>query len=577
MKYLKHFDDLTQIGGGVELQTPIVIGIADDTILFKSNNGSTTNVTVSGDTAIIDNGSESGVSFSLRQSGGGTGNPYGTAAITNIKGQTLFWNQLSNMSGTTINVTNSGSSIMYEKIGNIGAYTKQRETHKIFAQAFCSSSLPSGTYVYFTDRIQTHIDVKPGQIFSARSSFEAPHSGHICYIAIPSGATVNSTISVVFIDLSLMYGMGKEPTTVAAFKTDVFNRFGINLDHYLPYTEGKFKHFTGGTMESVGLNQWDEEWEVGWYDPNTGQKGVLDTNMRNKNFIPVLPSTTYYYTRPSAAISMKVLEYDENKNFKRVKFNGADLSATTSPDTYFLNFNLSMVYGPTYHNDVTINFSNANVNGTYEPYWKLALKLPITQITGKVNGQGDSVVVFPTGMKSIGTIYDEIYEENGVTYAVKRIGEYDMGLMGVTAGYVDSSHKYGYFSLSNHPLDRKSGVTNVLTEKYVTPGSFSTCDIALCPNSTTGINFWVVDGDYVTPYPDITKSGITYTFDPAGLKASLDGVKMIYELATPIVYVLDHFKLPLKYRRTAYGSEQNLPKSDATNMYVTPTYNINRQ
>lgn len=46
----------------------------------------------------------------------------------------------------------------------------------------------------------------------------------------------------------------------------------------------------------------------------------------------------------------------------------------------------------------------------------------VTSITGKLNGEGESVVIFPDGMKGVGDVKDEIYIEDEVPKAVKRIG-----------------------------------------------------------------------------------------------------------------------------------------------------------
>ena len=53
--------------------------------------------------------------------------------------------------------------------------------------------------------------------------------------------------------------------------------------------------------------------------------------------------------------------------------------------------------------------------------------IPVTQIKGKLNGTGESVTVFPDGMKRAGNVYDEIKVENGVVAAKKRIQKTDLG------------------------------------------------------------------------------------------------------------------------------------------------------
>lgn len=62
---------------------------------------------------------------------------------------------------------------------------------------------------------------------------------------------------------------------------------------------------------------------------------------------------------------------------------------------------------------LSVLVTSLNVPGTG------VVPMSIGTLTGKLNGQGESVVVFPDGLNSIGTTHDEINS----TYAVKRIGK----------------------------------------------------------------------------------------------------------------------------------------------------------
>ena len=57
-------------------------------------------------------------------------------------------------------------------------------------------------------------------------------------------------------------------------------------------------------------------------------------------------------------------------------------------------------------------------NGEYESYWSETRQLPITTLTGKKDGEGESVVIFGDGLNSFGNTYDEIT----AGAAVKRLG-----------------------------------------------------------------------------------------------------------------------------------------------------------
>lgn len=50
------------------------------------------------------------------------------------------------------------------------------------------------------------------------------------------------------------------------------------------------------------------------------------------------------------------------------------------------------------------------------------LPLNITTLTGKLGGSGESTVIFSSGMRSVGSVYDEIHKDNRQWVAVVRIG-----------------------------------------------------------------------------------------------------------------------------------------------------------
>jgi hypothetical protein len=53
--------------------------------------------------------------------------------------------------------------------------------------------------------------------------------------------------------------------------------------------------------------------------------------------------------------------------------------------------------------------------------WTKTQTMPITTLNGKLNGAGNSVTIFPDGLKKVGTIQDEIFVEGGVVKAIKRV------------------------------------------------------------------------------------------------------------------------------------------------------------
>lgn len=73
--------------------------------------------------------------------------------------------------------------------------------------------------------------------------------------------------------------------------------------------------------------------------------------------------------------------------------------------------------------------------------WTKTQNLPITTLTGKLDGAGESVTIFPDGLKKVGNVQDEIFVEEGVVKAIKRVGSrsYESGDESDTSVITDGS------------------------------------------------------------------------------------------------------------------------------------------
>ena len=109
-----------------------------------------------------------------------------------------------------------------------------------------------------------------------------------------------------------------------------------------------------------GVNQWDEEWELGYYSGTTGLPVLEDYNqqIRSKNFISVRPNTTYFINTP---VLFRVLQYDADKNFIRAD-NKTQSALTTEGNCHYLHINsfASPFYGLTYNHDISINYPSTD-------------------------------------------------------------------------------------------------------------------------------------------------------------------------------------------------------------------------
>lgn len=396
--------------------------------------------------------------FTFRATDGITSIKTGTAYLERIKGNTVKWNQLydkpnnnytlqgsvgsKTISGDEITVntnsprwrimpTSNGVDVNYDNFMTSG--------HKyMFLVDIKSSNGGETIYIgimntngvarfggYTTKTVVTNSYVRYGIILRSWN-YESNYSAAPCVGSNVSPANNISCKNFNLIDLTLMYGEGNEPSTIAQFEADYFKWFGKPLTSEA-YTEGELRDVKMSGIKTIGFNQWDEEWEAGGINPNTGGN-VGSGIIRSKNYIPIFPNTTYFYKCPHDT-SNWIVYYDENKQFiGNYGLAHSNAEFETPSNAHYMRFSQRLEYGKTYNHDICINLSHSGKrNGEYEPHWEETKNVPITTLTGKLNGEGESVIVFPDGMKSVGEVQDEILIENGGTNGIKRIGGNDLG------------------------------------------------------------------------------------------------------------------------------------------------------
>ena len=191
-------------------------------------------------------------------------------------------------------------------------------------------------------------------------------------------------LSAILIDLTQLFG-----STIADYLyTLEQNTAGAGVawfkklfpKPYYAYDAGSLQSVNASEHGTVGINQWDEQWELGQIYTD----GTISTSLNRivtKNYIPVLPNTTYclsipYNSRGRAAF------YDASKNLVRYfnDFPTGTISAvgsryyatfTTPSGACYMKYNMVAAYGTTYNHDICINLSKPTgtpKNGDYVPY-----------------------------------------------------------------------------------------------------------------------------------------------------------------------------------------------------------------
>ena len=210
-----------------------------------------------------------------------------------------------------------------------------------------------------------------------------------------------------------------------------------------------------------------------------------------------------------------------------------------------MSFTVGNSYGSTYNHDICINFSDPSFNGQYAPYKMNTVQLNIPTITGKLNGEGESVVVFPDGMRDDGTAYDKAAGKRAEVV----MAEVDLGDLNWTY----AANSAVFYSTQNIGQKRVAKRTSVCS-KYKTIVNVS---------GSTNINEDKVIclGSLASEYRIYVKDS-SYT-DAVTFKAAMAGVKLIYERDEPLVYELDE-SIEKTFEVEAGGTERRLPEDAAT-------------
>ena len=516
--------------------------------------------------------------FNYRQTDDGLLDFNGIANIDKLKGKTVVWNQLEYNGNFNLSTGWSINSTYYdaEISNNILSGTIKSTNAAVLGAINNSVTLPiNHVLAYFVDiKLDSSVEADSKLTIlntSTKKSFEHNKWVRISGLITLSSNTnanrfvlnyndntfaVNDTLSFRNIhihDLTYMFGSGNEPDIQTFEKLFPFS--------YYNYDTGSLKSITATGLETVGFNQWDEEWEVGTVgiSNNMATKVASSTQIRTKNWLRVLPGQVYKCTCLKAnyggfyvvgASSLNDLGYGYSNNSQGLLLSRSGGETFTVPSwCYYILFSMAAAYGTTYNHDICINLSDDARNGQYEPYKKSIIDIPITTLTGKLNGTGDSVTIFPDGLKSVGGVYDEITS----TKAIKRICALDLGTLTWTKGTQGGYVRFSSSTLADKPLAISSYVMNLLnTYGYVAstgPIGGNTVNLGISIYSTA---LYLRNDTYEN------STG-------AEFKTAMSGVYIYYELETPKEYTLD-IPLDLRYSFDYLGTEKKLPEDTASSV-----------
>ena len=147
--------------------------------------------------------------------------------------------------------------------------------------------------------------------------------------------------------------------------------YGFFTKPYYAYNTGTMQSVKVSKYKSVGFNQWDEEVELGTINMSTGADASSTTQLRTKNYVHVLPNTTYYF---KCLKWSNAACYDGDKNFigavpYRYSSTPGEYYLDVPANCYYIRFYLQASYGTTYNHDICINLHyDGSRDGEYEQY-----------------------------------------------------------------------------------------------------------------------------------------------------------------------------------------------------------------
>lgn len=258
---------------------------------------------------------------------------------------------------------------------------------------------------------------------------------------------------------------------------------------------------TETTVWRTGVNIWDEITETGGINDTTGANATANNQFRSVNFIPCKPNKNYYICCTTQTTSVYVYFYDANKAFiSRAYLNGynvANKEIATPNNCVYMRFKVQQSGGSTtYNHDISINYPSTAT--TYAPYTGNAYTI---DLNGTVYG---GTVNVKTGVLTIDR-------------AILDMGSINWG-RGNNGG--NWAHYLCYVAITGIKPN-----ADALCEAYP---MIITANVNNIPNKTGAVH---ATAAYVYFRDDDIQTA-------ADFKTAMNGIHLVYELATPITVAL---------------------------------------
>ena len=477
-----------------------------------------------------------GAEFIYRTSGGSADVADGVAKINSIHGNTLVWNQLI----TAMTKTATGGEPFTSGTRIVSGH-KYLMKSKFDITEYVENQIRAGLYTHTdseTVLIAQLMAVNSGvQSLIFTSNYDAVSTGNTsgvsgnCWLWFSFFSNVGAVSDIQLFDLTRMFGAGNEPATVEEFEA-------LYPASYYAYDAGSLLDVHMQGVRTVGFNQWDIEENSLYQGPLQGEVLGNNTNVSTHGYIAVFPNTIYEQRHDvvSAISGQYVKFYDANKteleNTQYTTYTEKGAFQFTTPDNArYVRF---MWYGSSslFVSDMQDTGLCLHLvwsgyrNGEYEEYWTQTREI-------------DTAEYFPGGMKSAGSVYDELT----ATKAVKRVGVVDLGTL--TWGKNNNYNGAIAYYVENFPCGTvANNNTIVLQTSDLTPTTANACYSATDGVKLLSVNtsktLWLRNGDMGSA---------------AEAKAALSGMMVYYELAEHVETEITP-ELNLTYKVSDFGTEE---------------------
>lgn len=559
--------------------------------------------------------------FVFSKSGGSEQIATGTALIKCLRGNTIVWNQLvrngnfadgttgwaANNSSTSLSVANNELTITQTGDSHLSVYqiVNHALDHKYLGliKAKASSSLKMTWRMYTSGGILADFATSKtiSTSYETYSNIITVSSGgsgtyNRIYISLIDGSQ-NDVLyikDVRIFDLTLMFGAGNEPSTVAEFEA----LFPLN---YYAYNAGQLLSFSGDSIKTTGFNQLNlnrgteydtntspedggaaylnEDYIIKGYamngyvrSANIDSYSILNnilkvktsTNQPSNNYgigmpIKILGGSSYYLHLEKSLSGSSVVYTFLDVSGNLISYGNNDLSnaSVNTPEEaawIVLTFRPGAVDTEATFSNISFNLSDTSKNGTYEPY--VVNTKDISFYKSIKDGQGNTL--FPYGLLSAGSVYDEVTENK----AIKRVGVVDLGSLTYDS-YNTTYKRFGGNGVVGC-INKSNVVPNAICSLYspkeggkVGETTYGSYDMTFGFSNTAG---------------KIIIANYAYT-DPATFKTAMNGVMLYYELAEPIE--VDIEEQNLAYQVDGGGTEQLLSENTSTPTTTPARFDVN--